>query len=93
MEGEEEFEVEEILTHKPKGRKKTDPRVKFLIKWKGYGEENNTWEPYKNLKNAHAALDEYWDTIAVRAAQKAAKPSKRNHDGYMAPVSRKLRKK
>ena len=56
VEGAEEFEVEESLTHKPKGRRKTDPRVKFLIMWKSCGEENDTREPYKNLKNAHAVL-------------------------------------
>lgn len=36
VEGEGEFEVEEILTHKPKGRRKIDPKVKFLIQWQGY---------------------------------------------------------
>ena len=89
VEGEEELEVEDILTHKPMGRKKTDPKVKFLIKWHGYGHENNTWEPYRNLKNATAALNEYWDKVAVRAAKQA----RSDRDGYMAPVSRKLRKR
>ena len=66
VDGEEEFEVDEILTHKPRGRKRTDPKVKFLVRWAGYKGEHNTWEPYKNLKNARDALNEYWDTVAVR---------------------------
>ncbi|KAL3150984.1 hypothetical protein ABBQ32_000723 [Trebouxia sp. C0010 RCD-2024] len=91
---EEEFEVQEILTHKPKGRKKTYPKVNFLVKGQGYEHENNTWEPYKNLKNAPAALQEYWDRVAVRATQQAD-ASKRgsNCDGYMALVSKRLRKR
>ncbi len=56
----------------------------------GYKDEHNTWEPYKNLKNALDALNEYWDTVAVRAA---AKSKKRGPDGYMAPVSKKLKGK
>ncbi|DBA94657.1 TPA: hypothetical protein ACH3X1_002226 [Trebouxia sp. C0004] len=57
----------------------------------GYGYTRmNTWEPYKNLKNAPDALNEYWDTVAVRAA---AKSKKRGPDGYMAPVSKKLKGK
>lgn len=42
------------------------------------------------LKNAPDALNEYWDTVAVRAA---AKSKKRGPDGYMAPVSKKLKGK
>ena len=53
-----------------------------------------TWEPYKNLKNAPAALEEYWDRVAVRATQQAkANEQGSNHDGYMAPVSKRLRKR
>ena len=28
VDGQEEFEVDEVLTHKPQGKKKTDPKVK-----------------------------------------------------------------
>ncbi len=42
IEGEEEFEVERIVTHWEFGRSK---RLQYLIKWKGYPESDNTWEP------------------------------------------------
>ncbi len=42
IEGEEEFEVERIVAHRKFGRSK---RLQYLIKWKGYPESDNTWEP------------------------------------------------
>ena len=90
VDGEEEFEVDQVVTHKPQGRNKTDPKVKFLLKWARCKDEHNTWEPYKSLKNAPDALNEYWDTVAVQAA---AKSKNCGPDGYMASVSKKLKGK
>ncbi len=39
---EEEYEVEQIVAHRQFGRSK---RLQYLIKWKGYPESDNTWEP------------------------------------------------
>ena len=90
VDGEEEVEVDEILTHKPRGMKKSDPKVTFLVRWAGSKDENNTCEPRKNLKSAPDALNEYCDTVAVRAAVKGRK---RGPHGYVAPVSKKLKGK
>ena len=38
------YTIEKILKYHGKGSKK-----EALIKWIGYGEKFNTWEPYKNL--------------------------------------------
>ena len=84
VEGEDEYEVEDILAHEPKSKTNHDKGVKFLVKWTGYGHENNTWEPFSNLKNAPQALDEYWDRVAVQAAQ----PSKGSGSG-VAPAGRR----
>ena len=69
VEGEQEYEVEDILAHEPKSKTKSDKVVKFLVKWTGYDHENNTWEPLSNMKNAPEALNEYWDRVAVQATQ------------------------
>ena len=69
VDGEEEFEVAEILAHKPQGKKETDPKVKYLVKWKDFADEHNSWEPYKLVKDCEA-LDEYWEVVAVRATHK-----------------------
>ena len=41
----EEYIVEKILDKRIEERK----TVYYLIKWKGYGDEDNTWEPKLNL--------------------------------------------
>src|SRR5579863_1513246 len=40
--GEAEYEVEEIRSHRCHGRRK---QLQYLLKWKGYLESDNTWEP------------------------------------------------
>jgi hypothetical protein len=54
------FEVEEVLSHKEVRSGKRMVK-RYLIKWVGYGQEHNTWEPECNL-NA-AALKSYWDRV------------------------------
>ncbi len=42
IEGEEEYEVEKVINHQYTGRART---LQYLVKWIGYPEADNTWEP------------------------------------------------
>ena len=48
IDGEEEFKVETILDSAIK-----DGKLKYLVRWKGYDDGNNTWEPAANLGNCY----------------------------------------
>lgn len=40
--------------------KKVDGNSKlYLVKWKGYPEKENTWEPLKNLASAQEMINEF----------------------------------
>ena len=55
VEGNEEYEVEAILSHRLHKNRETT----YLIKWKGYDSSENSWEPESNLTNAEEELDDY----------------------------------
>ena len=50
----ERYEVESILDSR-----KIRGKLKYLVHWKGYGHEENTWEPISNLKDAKEALADF----------------------------------
>src|SRR6266478_4390040 len=70
IEGEEEYEVERIIAHQVFGRSKC---LQYLIKWKGYPESDNSWEPADQVhapdlvKHYHSAAK---DQSAVHSAVK-----------------------
>ena len=58
----EEWEVEKILN-----KKKIRGVEKYLIRWKGFTAEGDTWERRENLKNAEEMIKEFkWGEIVVR---------------------------
>jgi hypothetical protein len=63
-EGQPWFEVESVLQHRELKRGKRSV-TQYLIKWKGYGHEHNTWEPERNL--TASALNDYWGQTAGRS--------------------------
>ena len=49
---ERRYKVERILAYRqqPRGDTKNVDDHQFLISWEGYDSDENTWEPYKSLK-------------------------------------------
>ncbi|CAI7730945.1 unnamed protein product [Closterium sp. NIES-53] len=68
--GEELFyEVERALMHRDRQRGRKTVR-EFLIKWKGYGLEHNSWEPEEHL--TEIAVQSHMADLARRAAAQPA---------------------
>jgi len=54
IEEEEEFKVEKILN-----KRMIRGKEKFLVRWKGYTVEEDTWESRENLENAKELVEEF----------------------------------
>jgi len=54
IEGVEEFEVEKILN-----KRVIQGKEKFLVRWKGYMVEGDTWESRENLENVKEVVEEF----------------------------------
>ena len=54
IDGEEEYKIEKIICHCG-----TPTTRSFLIQWKGYSAEEDSWVPERDLKNAKSALTTY----------------------------------
>jgi len=59
VEEENEFEVERILEFRPVEGTRGTGRGEYLVKWLGYPESENTWEPEENLNNCKQLLENY----------------------------------
>ena len=78
----EEFVVEKILGHQGNINDKTNMR--FLVQWKGYGEESNSWEPWydqgtglRDNEVLHQYLREHKWGFAIPKTQQ--RPEDRQH--------------
>ena len=60
VEGEEEYEVEEILRHKGQGARRL-----YQVLWKGYPVTEASWEPESHLRRAPLILERYLRRIAA----------------------------
>jgi hypothetical protein len=53
--GHDEWEVEKILQHRVRNRKN-----EFLVRWKGFTQGDDTWEPESHLSNSKEKIAEYF---------------------------------
>lgn len=52
----DEFEVEAIQAFRL-----VDEKLEYLVHWKGYDSDSDTWEPEENLSNCPMLMDKFWE--------------------------------
>lgn len=60
-----EYEVEAILGHRLSNRKSGNRRM-YLVRWAGYGPEDDSWVSEYDLRNAPELKREYLNMIAAK---------------------------
>jgi len=73
VEGVEEWEVEKILN-----KKKIREVEKYLVRWKRFTTEEDTWERRENLKNAEEALADFEGKTEIRKQEKIEEAENRD---------------
>ncbi|QRW17243.1 Retrotransposable element Tf2 protein [Rhizoctonia solani] len=66
IEGEEEYEVEQIIDSK-----RQQGKWFYLIKWKGYGPEDNSWEPEELLEHSQEEIQRFNKSQLKKACDSA----------------------
>ena len=51
-------------------KKKKKGVLKYLIRWKGFIVENNSWEKEKNIKNTKKLVEEFEGKIKIKKQEK-----------------------
>src|SRR5258708_4671426 len=72
VQGTEEYEVEHLVNHRCHGRSRM---LQYFVKWKGYPESDNTWEPLQNI-HAPELLKKYHQRYPLQD-KKGKKPRKK----------------
>ena len=82
VEGQEEWEVDNVLASRRFGRNKA---LQYLVKWKGFSEAHNSWEPKRNLGNAGQLVKEFHDKNPRAIRQMVINPTRSDMSSQLLP--------
>ena len=51
----QEFHIDRILLHRGDSNRRST--MEFLVRWLGYSEDEDTWEPYNNLRDTDQLIN------------------------------------
>ena len=77
IDGELEYEVEKVLAHRDRKLRGKKTKREYLVKWLGYEDIHNTWEPEEYLVHARDTLQQYWGLTTECGPVKPSRQDKR----------------
>ena len=64
IEGQEEFKIEKIIN-----KRMIREKEKFLVRWKGYMAEEDTWKNRENLENTKELVEEFEEVQGTKVTR------------------------
>ena len=58
----------------------------YRVRWKGFGEEEDTWEPEENLFDCKSVLEQYWKRSRKNKKTKVEKRNNNNNNVFTAEL-------
>ncbi|PPQ95658.1 hypothetical protein CVT26_008687 [Gymnopilus dilepis] len=58
-------DVDEVSSKTKEKRRHQDAKWEYYVKWAGYGEDQNSWEPEENLESCERLLASFWRHVGM----------------------------
>ena len=89
---ESEYEVEKLVDKSVVGRE-ANKSTQYLVRWKGYGEADDTWESVKNLGNVLSKVGAFEKALAATSAREKNAEKAAHKENVQAQAAKLAEKK